>query len=288
MTFQQWLRFKPSERKLRLFACAAARWYWPQLTDPRSRAAVEVAERFADGLATEEERRSAMSDGLGVVAEETCTGTDIAWLCLWKDQISVTGLQHWLTNTSACPQAALIACIGGPWVKCDMPPGIHPPGNNCPRCHGSGVVPANATLCGKQHRVRRHHVSGEVIDYLPVELPCDGCQRILAWGGIQQPCERCQSRRCYSCDYRGHTTIGTIQRIAAAIYERRTWEDMPVLHDALIEAGCESEAVLEHCRIGGYPTLHIKCGAIGEKVQQHVTREHFRGCFCLDLILGRS
>lgn len=77
MTEQEWLASKdtqamlrwwatempmvvsPSDRKLRLFACACVRQVWNDFTDPRSREVVEVAERFADGDAMAEEMAAA-------------------------------------------------------------------------------------------------------------------------------------------------------------------------------------------------------------------------------------
>src|SRR5688500_8688587 len=51
----EFLRGKANERKARLLRVAAARSVWPELTDERYRAAVEVAERYADGQADHEE-----------------------------------------------------------------------------------------------------------------------------------------------------------------------------------------------------------------------------------------
>jgi hypothetical protein len=55
--------------------------------------------------------------------------------------------------------------------------------------------------------------------------------------------------------------------MAQSLYEERRFEDMPVLADALEEAGCQDAAVLEHCRVPG---------------------PHVRGCWVLDLLLGKG
>jgi hypothetical protein len=59
---------------------------------------------------------------------------------------------------------------------------------------------------------------------------------------------------------------GTAVKIAQSIYEGRRFQDLPVLADALEEAGCAEAELLAHCR---------GCG------------EHARGCWAVDLVLGR-
>ncbi len=55
---------KASERKLRLFAVACFRRVWDLVVDGRSQRAVEVAERYADGLASDEEVGEAWKDAI--------------------------------------------------------------------------------------------------------------------------------------------------------------------------------------------------------------------------------
>jgi hypothetical protein len=60
---------------------------------------------------------------------------------------------------------------------------------------------------------------------------------------------------------------GTVPKIAQAIYDDRRFADMPILADALEEAGCTNADILNHCRHEGV---------------------HVRGCWCLDLLLGKE
>jgi hypothetical protein len=73
MTERQWKRCadpnrmldfladRVGDRKLRLFSVACSRHVWHLLTDRRSRRAAEVAERYADGLATPKQLAAAYS-----------------------------------------------------------------------------------------------------------------------------------------------------------------------------------------------------------------------------------
>jgi hypothetical protein len=60
---------------------------------------------------------------------------------------------------------------------------------------------------------------------------------------------------------------GTVPKLAQAIYDERRFADLPVLADALEEAGYTSADILDHCRRPG---------------------EHVRGCWVVDLCLGNK
>jgi hypothetical protein len=60
---------------------------------------------------------------------------------------------------------------------------------------------------------------------------------------------------------------GLLVSMARQMYESRDFSDLPILADALEEADCLNQDTLAHCRSGG---------------------EHVRGCWVVDLLLGKS
>lgn len=60
---------------------------------------------------------------------------------------------------------------------------------------------------------------------------------------------------------------GRVEVMAQTIYDEQRFGDMPILGDALEEAGCQNVTLLEHCR-------------------EHPL--HVRGCWALDLLLGKE
>jgi hypothetical protein len=55
--------------------------------------------------------------------------------------------------------------------------------------------------------------------------------------------------------------------MARSIRDERRFSDLPLLADALEEAGCTNEQLLQHCRDSG---------------------SHVRGCWLLDLLLAKD
>jgi hypothetical protein len=57
-----------------------------------------------------------------------------------------------------------------------------------------------------------------------------------------------------------------VRALARGIYADRAFDRLPILADALEDAGCDNADILNHCRGGG---------------------EHVRGCWVVDLVLGK-
>jgi hypothetical protein len=60
---------------------------------------------------------------------------------------------------------------------------------------------------------------------------------------------------------------GTVPAIARRVYDERAFYDLPILADALTDAGCDNQEMIDHCRSEG---------------------PHVRGCWVLDLLLGKQ
>ncbi len=71
----------------------------------------------------------------------------------------------------------------------------------------------------------------------------------------------------------------TVLRVATTICEERRFDDLPILADALEDAGCDNKDILWHCRNEGpwYGHVWVK-----------EPPPHVRGCWVLDLLLGQS
>ena len=176
-----------SERKLRLFACHCCRRVWDDL-GALSRAAVEVAEQFADDEVTTAELRAAR---LALASSDEA------------------GLLGWYASGSGAAQAAeQVARV------CTLRPELVP-------------TAVQAAML-----------------------------RDIFWNTFRPV--------SFSPEWRTDTAVS----LARQLYESREFSAMPILADALQDAGCDRDDVLNHCR--------------------DATLLHVRGCWVIDLVLGKK
>jgi hypothetical protein len=214
------------ERKQRLFLVGCCRRIWPLIIDARSSRAVEVAERYVEGVASKTELATAERDAAFAYAALRSTPDATAYC-------------------AACPpvQATHPLCRGGfGWC-----------------CYGSDVATmAPAFQLGESSTNSRYD---ETIRDLERSVQADLIRDIFGNPFLT-----------LSIDIVWITS--TVTSLASAAYEERslpsgelTSPHLAVLSDALEEAGCDSAALLDHLRSPG---------------------PHVRGCWALDLVLGKG
>ncbi|MFO0927390.1 MAG: hypothetical protein U0736_10170 [Gemmataceae bacterium] len=216
IVFDELLRESPvpiSERKLRLFLCACVRQVWPLLIDERCRAAVEAAERFADGL----------------------IGTDVlthAWKGAWE--IGFIGAAGFADRAAAMTAVTavnyLTVSYGTLYARSAMEQEVYKQA-----AHGKDVYQVTRWTWQVQEALFRDVVGN----------PFRAAVIDPAWLG-----------------WNDHF----VRSLADLIDRERRYTDLPVLGDALEDAGCEDEALLAHCHGG----------------------RHVRGCWVIDALLGRE
>jgi hypothetical protein len=221
---------KGSDRKMRLFACACYHRIRHLLPNTLAHAAVELAERFADGRATMEQLQHVTARLWGPI--EALEGP---WRASQGDERTALQPTHealalaWQVVRPEAPKAAYYASSNAYLsLAAVMNPGAG--------CSDSSFVKSQVAEERVQTDILRC-IFGTL--FSPVTLDV----AVVNWHD------------------------GTIGKIAQSIYEERSFTTMPILADALEEAGCTNADILAHCRMPG---------------------PHTRGCWVIDLILKKE
>jgi hypothetical protein len=204
-------------RKARLFACACCRLVWPLLTDSRCRSAVEVSERFAEGLVGSRELARAWRQG---------------WASESPDSAGSAAL--YAASTAPAPATVAYLVQRAVWWA-------------ALRQLGEGEPPwsAEQRLVGMRARTSAERQQ------------CDLLREIAG-----NPFHRPLLHPSWL-----DANDGAVRRLAQLIARDHDFHHLPVLGDALEEAGCTDAALLDHLR---RPTGHVP------------------GCWGLDVVLGRG
>src|SRR5262245_22236781 len=219
------LEGRVSARKLRLFGVACCDRVWHLLTDSRSRKAVRAAMRFADGEVTDRERHEAYLAARAVVEEA---------------ERRRRGPPE-VDRTPALQAAVAARNAAGVF-------------------RSASDLAAVATPAARARRAsQRLSTLARRLDPPGVLLETSSSERAAQAALLRDligPFERVEVRP----RWRDATVIA----MARACYEGRDFASLPILADALEDAGCDDVTLLEHLRDGD---------------------PHARGCWALDALL---
>jgi hypothetical protein len=221
-------RTRGGKRRQRLYACACCRRAW-HLFGERERTIVEVAERAADGRASRGELAEAEQAAVGVVEEATA---QVRSLGAGASSASAAEARIKMTLAYALQAATsnwLSMTAGGP-----------------------------ATSVGSALGLWRQSRGGAAATTTQEEL--------RPFADLLRDVFRNPFRDALPFDHAALAPKGSqVANVARTIYDEHRWDELPVLADALEEAGCADAEILGHCRGGG---------------------PHARGCWVLDLVMG--
>jgi hypothetical protein len=224
-----WDAGKFSERKARLFAVACCfHCFWYRLEDDRTRIAVGVAARHAEGLAEGQEVREAAASA-HVVAEALKRKDD-------EDSADISTRRNYLLAYDADAAAVAALALNDPLFAAST----------------STRVP-----CDQQERQIQVHFLRDLfgpLPFRPVTLPPS--VRVWNSGTVVRLAQAIYQEQPLPGN--SDTLEWFLRRREQAIYP---WRQLPsgylnsqglaVLADALEEAGCQDQEILSHCRSGG-------------------------------------
>jgi len=240
-------RATKADRKSRLFLVACTRRVWHLIVDPRSHEAILIAERFADGLAREDDRMNAEGGARHAVAD-AMTALD-RFIEVRDDGFTELPGHNFVVAELSAAEAA---------VRCVMPSELLYAASSATTIREmNGFVAAGAfdavyAICSAAAEADRDG-SAEQMAHTGERLVQAALLRDI-FGNPFRPVS-------FSPEWRTDTAVTFAQQM----YESRDFSAMPLLADVLQDAGCDSADVLAHCRGLG---------------------PHVRGCWVVDLVLG--
>jgi hypothetical protein len=286
----RFLREKGSARKWRLFAVACCGRIGHLMADERSRRAVEVAARYADGVATEAELEAErlaaqeaqdeaeQAEHAAEAEANYCITPAYAAACcrLYAASAARGAVSRDPRVTDAEPGSADAHCWQPNYVWAAAAVGKNAYANTGSNPSGTGQEDAwraaeSAEAAERQAQCQLlRDLFGEYLGPPGMEggwLPYGS-----ATGGSAVPQDEqwCLLPTPRNVALRPEWVIwndGVVRRIAEGIYTDGAFDRLPILADALLDAGCDDEALLAHCRGDG---------------------PHVRGCWVVDLILRQK